>query len=344
MEYGAIDLHTRESEIRIVSEDGTVRVARRVPTRPEALARVFAPRAPLRVLLESGTESEWVAQCLEGWGHTVVVADPSFAPLYGARHRRIKTDGRDVAALAEANRRGWYRPAHRVSRAQQAVREALTIRRTLVNQRTQLIAVVRTLVRRQGCRVPSGQAETFVGRVRRLALPADLQTQVAPLLIALEGLAPLIATADQTATEQARADAVVRRLMTAPGVGPITALNYRAALDQVDRFADASAVVSYLGLVPREHSSGDHQRQGRITKAGPREPRAMLVQASWTIWRIRRGPGADLAAWAHRLAARRGRRVAIVALARRLARILFAIWRDDQPYRESNRHLASAAA
>jgi transposase len=130
--------------------------------------------------------------------------------------------------------------------------------------------------------------------------------------------------------------------MTAPGVGPITALNYRAALDQVDRFADAGAVASYLGLVPREHSSGDSQRKGRITKAGPREPRAMLVQASWAIWRIRRGPGVELAAWAHRLAARRGRRVAIVALARRLARILFAIWRDDQPYRDASRHPAAA--
>lgn len=342
MEYGAIDLHTRESEIRIVSEDGTEVFARRVATRPEALARVFADRPALRVLLESGTESEWVAQCLEGWGHTVVVADPSFAPMYGARQRRVKTDRRDVVALAEANRQGWYRAAHRVSPAQQAVREALTIRRTLIGQRTQLISVVRTVVRRQGYRVPSGQAETFVARVRQLVVPAALQTTVAPLLIALENLAPLIAAADHAATVQARGDAVARRLMTAPGVGPITALNYRAALDRVDRFADASAVVSYLGLVPREHSSGDHQRKGRITKAGPREPRAMLVQASWTIWRIRRGPGTGLAAWAHRVAARRGRRVAIVALARRLARILFAIWRDDQPYRDSVRHRAAA--
>ena len=342
MEYGAIDLHTRESEIRMVNEDGTEVLARRVATRPAALARVFADRPAMRVLLESGTESEWVAQCLEGWGHTVVVADPSYAPMYGARHRRVKTDRRDVIALAEANRRGWYRPAHRVSQDQQAVREALTIRRTLIGQRTQSIAVVRTVVRRHGYRVPSGQAETFVARVRQLDVPATLHATVAPLLIALEGLAPLIAAADQAATAQAQGDAVVRRLMTAPGVGPITALNYRAALDQVERFADAEAVTSYLGLVPREHSSGDQQRKGRITKAGPREPRAMLVQASWTIWRIRRGPGLDLATWAHRLAARRGRRVAIVALARRLARILFAIWRDDQPYRDVVRHRAAA--
>jgi len=342
MEYGAIDLHTRESEIRIVTEDGTEVFARRVATRPAALARVFADRPAFQVLVESGTESEWVAQCLEGWGHTVVVADPSYAPMYGGWHRRVKTDRRDVAALAEANRRGWFRPAHRVSPDQQTVRETLTIRRTLINQRTQLIAVVRASVRRQGYRLPSGQAETFVRRVRQLAMPAQLQATVAPLLIALDGLAPLIATADQAATVHARSDAVTRRLMTAPGVGPITALSYRAALDQVARFADAGAVASYLGLVPREHSSGDHQRKGRITKAGPREPRAMLVQASWTIWRMRRGPGVALAAWAHRVAARRGRRVAIVALARRLARILFAIWRDDQPYRTSVRHVAAA--
>lgn len=342
MEYGAIDLHTRESEIRIVSEDGTEVFARRVATRPATLAQVFAGRAALRVLLESGTESEWVAQCLEGWGHTVVVADPSFAPMYGARHRRVKTDRRDVIALAEANRQGWYRSAHRVSRDQQIVREALTIRRTLINQRTQLIIAVRTIVRRYGYRVPTGQAETFVARVRRLEVPDALQTTLAPLLVALESLAPLINAADGAATVHARGDGVVRRLMTAPGVGPITALQFRAALDQVARFADASAVVSYLGLVPREHSSGDQQRKGRITKAGPREPRAMLVQASWTIWRIRRGPGVGLAVWAHRVAARRGRRVAIVALARRLARILFAIWRDDQPYRESIRHQAAA--
>lgn len=342
MEYGAIDLHTRESEIRIVNEDGLEVFARRVATRPAALARIFADRPALRVLLESGTESEWVAQCLEGWGHTVVVADPSYTPMYGARRRRVKTDRRDVAALAEANRQGWYRPAHRVSGAQQAVREALTIRRTLIGQRTQAITLVRTMVRRHGYRVPNGQAETFVGRVRRLDIPASLQTAVAPLLIALEGLAPLIATADRAATAQARGDAVTRQLMTAPGVGPITALTYRAALDNVERFADAGAVTSYLGVVPREHSSGDHQRKGRITKAGPREVRAMLVQASWTIWRIRRGPGVGLSAWAHRVAARRGRRVAIVALARRLARILFAIWRDNQPYRESVRHQAAA--
>ena len=79
----------------------------------------------MRMLLETGTESEWVAQALEAAGHEVIVADPNYAPMYGELRRRVKTDRRDVAALAEANRRGWYRAAHRRSAAQRAVQQIL---------------------------------------------------------------------------------------------------------------------------------------------------------------------------------------------------------------------------
>ena len=98
------------------------------------------------------------------------------------------------------------------------------------------------------------------------------------------------------------------------------------------RFTDARGVTAYLGLVPKEDSSGDRQRKGRITKAGPSGLRVLLIQASWGIWRQRQRGGA-LQAWVERLAARRGRRIAVVALARRLARILYAMWRDGQNYR-----------
>jgi transposase len=332
MEYGAIDLHTRDSEIRIITETGAEVLSRRVPTRTEALGRIFVGRAPMRVLLETGTESEWVAQQLEAWGHAVVVADPNFAPMYGERHRRVKTDRRDVTALAEANRRGWYRAVHRVSASQRAVRQALQVRRVLIQQRTQTISVLRTLIRQTGVRVPTGAAETMVARVQSLTLPVDLQATVAPLLTVLNGLAPLIAAADAATVTQAQADPVTRRLQTIPGIGPVTAVTYRATVDDVSRFPDAAAVTSYLGLIPREKSSGAHQARGGITKAGPRELRSLLVQAAWSVWRTR-GPAAHaLRAWAHRLAARRGKRIAVVALARRLARIAYAVWRDARPF------------
>lgn len=343
MEYGAIDLHTRESELRIITETGAVLLSRRVPTRVDTLGHVFAARPPLRILLETGTESEWVAQQLEAWGHTVIVADPNYAPMYGTRVRRCKTDRRDVAALAEANRRGWYRAAHRVSAAQQAVRTDLQVRRVLIQQRTQTINTLRTLLRRTGLRVPTGTAETLPGRVRALPLPAPLAASVAPLLLVLDHLAPLIAAADATTVRLAQADPVTRRLQTIPGIGPVTALTFRATLDDVTRFAEAGAVTSFLGLVPRETSSGERQIRGRITKAGPRELRSLLVQAAWCVWRSRAAAGAVLRHWAQQLALRRGRRIAVVALARRLARIAFAVWRDDRAFVTRGTVLAPAA-
>src|SRR4051794_18941578 len=127
MEYGAIDLHAKESEIRIIDEAGAVVFTRRIPTTPARLTEVFGSRVPLRILLESGTGSGWVATHLEALGHAVVVADPNFAPMYGHRQRRIKTDRRDVAALADANPLGIYRGGHRVSAPQHAVRRRVPV-------------------------------------------------------------------------------------------------------------------------------------------------------------------------------------------------------------------------
>ena len=111
MVYGAIDLHMRYSQIRIIDDSGAVLRDQRVMTSRERLVKAFDGLGPMRILVETGTESEWVAQALEAAEHEVVVVDPNYAPMYGAVQRRVKTDRRDVAALAEANRRGWYRPA-----------------------------------------------------------------------------------------------------------------------------------------------------------------------------------------------------------------------------------------
>jgi transposase len=340
MEYGAIDLHKQHSVIRIVEEAGAVVLERKVTTSREGLRRVFGERAPMRVLLESGTESEWVAQTVEACGHEVIVADPNYALMYGARARRVKTDRRDVAALAEACRRGIYRRAHRVSASQRARRREVRVREQLVRIRTQLINLLRAQLRQEGYRLPSGAAETAARRYTTLGVPAGLATALTPLLAVLEGLTPMIAAAD-AAIQTAASDPVVQRLMTVPGIGPVTAVTFRAVLDDVSRFRDARAVPAYLGLVPREDSSGTRQRKGTITKAGPRTLRAYLVSAAWVVWRQRRQGGA-LHAWVERLADRRGRRIAVVALARRLSRILYAMWRDGRDYEPGPRPVVAA--
>jgi transposase len=334
MEYGAIDLHKRRSQIRIVGEDGGIVLERKVDTSRSDLTRVFGGRVPLRILIESSTESEWVAQHLEGLGHAVIVADPNYAAMYGARTRRVKTDKRDAAALAEACRTGVYRRAHRASAAARDLRRRMRVRSQLVRQRSQTISLVRALLRQEGIRLASGSAERMLDRLTRIVLPAALAAAIAPLRTIITQLNATLTVADAGLEERATHDPVTQHLMTAPGVGPIVALTYQAVMDTPGRFRHGAASASaFLGLVPSEDSSGERRLQGSITKAGPRELRALMVQASWVLWRGKTAAGAALRAWAHGVAARRGRRIAIVALARRLSRILFALWRDGIDFR-----------
>ena len=326
MVYGAIDLHTRRSEMRMIDGEGRVVREGRIATAADGVVAAFAGVGPVRILLEAGTESEWVACTLEGAGYEVVVADPNYAPMYGDRQRRVKTDRRDVAALAEANRHGWFRRAYRRSAAQRAMQQRLTSRSTLVQLRTKTISVIRGLVRQAGGRIASGPAEAFPRRLAAAGVPATLQERLAPLRRTVEQLTAEILALDTVLETAAEADPVVHQLQTVPGVGVIVALRFRAFIDTVARFGSAAQVSAAVGLVPREDSSAERRHRGHITKAGPSDLRSLLVQAAWACWRSRRhGP---LGGWVDAVARRRGRRIAVVALARRLSRILFAIWRD----------------
>lgn len=330
MVYGAIDLHTRYSQIRIVDAAGTVLRDRRVVTRVERLTHVFADHGPMRILLETGTESEWVAQALESVGHQVIVADPNYAPMYGERTRRVKTDRRDVAALAEANRHGWYRPTHRVSAAQRETRQILRSRRLLVQQRASTVSLIRSLLRQSGHRLPGGSCDRIPARLARVTVPAVLADTLAPLSRQAAMLTTEIRTIDARVRARVDADPIVARLQTVPGVGLVVATTFRAFIDTVGRFAHAGQVSAALGLVPREDSSAERHHRGHITKAGPRELRALCIQAAWACWRS--PGGAIFRTWVDRVAARRGRRIAVVALARRLSRIMFAVWRDGASF------------
>ncbi len=158
MDHIGIDVHKKDSQICVLSENGEL-IERRVRTEPQRFAEVLGSRPPERILIESATESEWVARCLEGLGHEVIVADPNFAPMYAQRSRKVKTDGRDARALAEACLLGAYRRAHRLSDGERHVRGRLTVRHALVRTRTSYIAVIRSLLRQHGWRVCSGRAE-----------------------------------------------------------------------------------------------------------------------------------------------------------------------------------------
>jgi transposase len=331
MEHAAIDLHKTQSQIRILQEAGEV-VDQRIVTTRDRLTHVFWGRPRMRILIEASTESEWVAEHLEQMGHEVIVADPNYAPMYGQRSRRIKTDLRDVAALAEACQRGTYRLAHRRSARQHEVQCRLNVRQELTQARTRAISIARAITRGAGLRIPSGRTETFLARLATLDVPPSMQATLAPLRNVIEVLDDELLAADDEFEALVAADPVVKRLTTLPVIGPITAAAFVAALDTPTRFDRAGQVTSYLGLVPSEYSSGEKQRRGRIVRSAQPYLQALLVQAAWRMSRSTDPRTEPFRTWAQGVTRRRGKKVAMVALARRLARTLFAMWRDQAEF------------
>lgn len=343
MDTIGLDLHKRETQVCILTADGEL-LERRIATTRERFSAVLGSRSPARILVEASTESEWVARHLEALGHDVIVADPSYAPMYATRTRRVKTDKRDARTLAEACRLGAYRAVHRVSEAQRHVRSELTVRDALVRTRTRYVALIKAAIRREGLRLTQGDPERTAAKLDALTeLPAATRAELAPLVALLEPINTAIAAADRRIAQLVAADPVVTLLTTAPTIGPVTAAAYVATLDDVARFASADQVTAYLGLVPSEYSSGERQHRGRITKTGNTRMRWLLVEAGWRILRSTNPEVAGLKAWGEAIAARRGKRVAVVALARKLAAILYAMWRDHAPYRTATARTGVAA-
>jgi transposase len=336
MDTIGVDLHKRESQLCMLAPDGTANEQRIVTSRDRFTA-VLGQRPPARILLEASTESEWVARHLETLGHEVIVADPNFAPMYATRTRRVKTDKRDARTLAEACRLGAYRVAHRVSPARRHVRAELAVREALVRTRTRYIALAKALVRRDGLRVPRSASHLVMQRIAALDLSPTLRAELVPLVHVLAPLNAEIAAADRRLVALSTDDPVVARLATAPAVGPVTASAVVATADDIRRFRTAHQFAAFLGVVPGERSSGEKRRVGAITKTGNARVRSLLVEAGWGLLRTRAPEAAALRAWGLAIAARRGKRIAVVALARRLAGILYAMWRDGVAY--DARHL-----
>jgi transposase len=326
-----LDLHKRESQLAIKREDGTI-IDRRIATTRQRLTEVLGDEPHSRILLEASTESEWVARHLESLGHEVIVADPNFAPMYATRSRRSKTDRRDARTLMEAGEIGAYRPAHRLSQPRRHVRAQLAVRDVLVRTRTRYIGLAKALVRRDGLRVPTSASPSVAARIAALDLSPELASELAPLFAVYTPLNDQIKVANESIAALLETDPIVALLATAPGIGPVTASAFVATVDDITRFQSPHQLEAYLGLVPSEQSSGEKRQLGRITKAGNSRLRWLLVEAGWQIVRSKAPETAALRAWTSTIAQRRGKRIAVVALARRLAGILYAMWRDGVPY------------
>ena len=326
MEHVAIDVGGRESQICVRSADGTIVEERRIPTR--SLPPYLARRPKSRVVLETCAESFGLADAALSSGHEVRVVPATLVRTLGVGARRLKTDRRDAQLLSEVSTRIDLPSVHIPSATSRALKALCNSRDVLVASRTKLVNHVRGWLRAGAHRLRTGSPKTLPARVRELevAIPEHIDR----VLLVLDVLSVQLRHAEAELMKLAREDDVCRRLMTVPGVGPVTAVRFMAAIDKVERFDNAHAVESYFGLVPGEFSSSDRQHRLSITKAGAVTVRWTLVQAAWCCRRIR--PADPISRWSYEVEKRRGKGIAVVALARKLAGVLYALWRDGSTY------------
>jgi transposase len=335
----AIDLGTRESQVCIRRPDGTVVREFKHPTR--SLAGLMKSWELSRVVLETSSEAFAIADQALAANHEVRVVPATLVRSLGVGARGIKTDQRDAQVLSEVSCRIDLPSVHIPSTLSRELKSMCGSRETLVAARTQLVNNVRGWMRTALWQIRSSTTAAFPDRVRARAL-ADGRTlpdHIERELVVIAEMNRQIRAADQQLKAFAKQHPVCQRLMTTPGVGPVTAVRYVAALDEVSRFKNAHAVAAYLGLTPGENSSSQRQQRTGITKAGPPAVRRVLVQGAWVV--LTRCPNEPMVRWAAQIATRRGRFVAVVALARKMAGILFALWRDGTTYRSTHGARAS---
>lgn len=294
---------------------------------------------PARVAFEACRQGWWLHDQLTQWGHTPIMLDTTRIRSLGVGHHRRKNDPIDAEAIARALERGYVHAAHVLSPHRREIRSQLTIRHGLIETRTRFINILRGLAVSEGLTVRACGAEHFVSHARAAAWSAAMKPQIEPMLASLEQLEGAIRDATESLHALCAKEPLITRLATVPFVGLICAATFVAVLDDAGRFRDAHALQSYLGLVPSENTSNTPPRLGSITKAGNRWARTMLVQSAWLM--LTKGDADDgLVVWAREIQQRRNKYIAAVALARRLAGVLWALWRRDAIYDARRAHAA----
>jgi len=283
------------------------------------------------VAIEACREAWFVHAVLTKWGNKVLLVDTTRRKQIGIGQHHRKNDRIDAEALARAVEEGRIPLAHLLSPHRQNLRRELSVRRALVETRAQYITTIRGLIRERGELIRSCDTEYFLANVRKSRLSDEVRATIKPLLAILEPLEQQLADVEQRIEQLCAEEPAINLLATAPGVGMIVAASFVSVIDEAKRFDNAHKLQSYLGLVPSEDTTGGKRRLGSISKQGNGYLRALLVQAAWNI--LRRDDQNDpLRRWADAVVKRRGKRIAVIAVARRLAGVLWAMWRDGTVY------------
>lgn len=333
--YAGLDVSDKTTHVCVV--DGEGRVMRRdvVASDPEVLAKWLHRHCAdlVRVVLETGPLSTFLYHGLLERGVAVECICARHAK--GVLSARVnKSDVHDAEGLAQLARTGWFKRVHMKASATHIDRAALRIRAQLITARTAMANQLRGLLKLFGLRM--GTARTPGRRTERLAAlyaqRPDLKALFAPLIASMETIEEQLRASNRLLEGRAAADPVCTRLMSVPGVGPITALTYTATIEDPRRFARSEDVGAYAGLVPRRTQSGERDTSGHISKAGdPMLRKALYEAANVTLVQVKR-PFA-LQQWGRKIAEAKGAKRARTAVARKLAALLHSLWLNETEFR-----------
>lgn len=329
-----LDLAKHVFQVHGVDEEGDVVVRKQL--RRGTVVKFFAELAPCTVGIEACSSAHFWARELSALGHTVRLMPPAYVKPYV---KRGKNDAADAEAICEAVMRPTMRFVPVKSAEQQANAMVYKVRELLVRQRTQLINALRSHLAEMGIVAAKGtnKLDDLIAIVRdpndaRLPPPArpaleELAHQIAALEARIDPL-------EQEIAAQVRGNGAGRRLTTVPGIGPIIAGALLAMVPDPTGFRSARHFATWLGFAPRQNSSGGKQRLGSISKQGNRYLRSLLILGAANV--LRRRKKASQSAWLAALRGRRPFKVVAVALAHKMARIIWALMVKGGSYRAAN--------
>lgn len=329
-----IDLGDRHSHFVGLDGSGDVVVSGRVPTTTAGIVKELGSIGPKLIAIETGTHSPWVSRLLTQLGHRVVVANSrKLRLIYENRRKNDRVDAEYLARLVRMDPKLLGPVTHRSERDQQHL-ALVRSRDKLVRTRSGLITHVRGTVKSMGLRVPACSAEAFVKRARPV-IPNELKDALDPALRTIEHLNQEIAGYDRRVDELARTEyPAAQLLMQIPGVGPVTSVAFVVTVGDPGRFAKSRTAGAWVGLTPGQSASGQQDPQMRITREGDGYLRRLLISCAQYILAPNR-PDSDLRRHGLILAGRGGKNAkkrAVVAVARKLAVLLHALWRTGAVY------------
>ncbi len=332
-QYVALDVSLRENSVCVMDGKGSVLFEGKTAAEPLSLAALIRAQKPqvVRVGLETGATSPRLFHALTAAGLPVVCMDARQAHA-ALSMRPTKSDRRDARGLADMLRIGWYREVHAKSVTSHECRTMLGARHQLVTMRTELDAQIRGMLKTFGLILGTGNSDVLIRRAEELAEGHPVMSGlVAKLAEVRRHVALQVAAIDREIRNLVRTEPTLKRFLTVPGVGPITALAFLSAVDDPSRFKHARDVGPYLGLTPTRYQSGETDRQGRISKCGDTFTRTCLYEAAHVLLtKVQRFSPSK--AWGMRLVKRIGARKARIAVARKIGVILHCIWVDGTDF------------